>query len=130
VDHLKTLFKVGAIGVGLVLASTAAEAKGCIKGAIVGGLGGHYVGRGMSSLEGGALPHGTARIAGHWPTILGATAGCLGGRYMAQRHARATARPAQPSPSRSAQTPATRSQQAPALGSTQALRSRSIQSGR
>lgn len=131
-DHLKTLLKVGAIGVGLVLASTAAEAKGCIKGAILGGLGGHYAGRGLSSLEGGAVPHGTARIAGHWPTILGATAGCLGGRYMA--HRQATARPAQPSPSRSqaahSQAPATRSQQAPALGSAQGLRSRSIQSGR
>jgi hypothetical protein len=46
----KTLFRIGAISVGLVLASTAAEAKGCIKGAIVGGLAGHYVGRDMLSL--------------------------------------------------------------------------------
>jgi hypothetical protein len=125
-DHLKTLFKVGAIGGGLLLASTAAEAKGCIKGAIVGGLGGHYVGRGMSSLKGRAVPQGTVRAAGHWPTILGAAAGCLGGRYVAQR----PARPAQPAPSRSAQTPATRSGQSPALGSAQASRSRSIESGR
>jgi hypothetical protein len=44
----ENVIPVGAIGVGIVLASTAAEAKGCIKGAIVGGLGGHYVGRGMS----------------------------------------------------------------------------------
>jgi hypothetical protein len=33
-----SLFRIVAISVGLVLASTAAEAKGCIKGAIVGGL--------------------------------------------------------------------------------------------
>jgi hypothetical protein len=129
-DRLKALFKVGAIGAGLVLASTAAEAKGCIKGAIVGGLGGHYVGRGMSSLEGAAVPHGTVRAAGHWPTLLGAVAGCLGGRYVAHRRVDTTARPAQPSPSRSAQTPATHSQRPPALGSAQALRSRSIQPGR
>jgi hypothetical protein len=127
-DGLKRLFKVGAIGVGLVLASTAAEARGCIKGAIVGGLGGHIAGRGMSSLEEtGTVPRGTVRSAGHWPTILGAAAGCLGGRYMAHRH---TARPAQPSSSRSAQIPATGSKQPPPLGSAQALRSRSIQSGR
>ena len=118
--HLKALLKVGAIGLGLVLASTAAEARGCIKGAIVGGLGGHYAGRGMSSLEkAGTVPHGTVRSAGHWPTILGAAAGCLGGRYFAQRQA---ARPAQPSSSRPAQI--TRSKQPPPLGSAQAIRSR------
>jgi hypothetical protein len=66
-DYLKTLFKVGAIGVGLVLASVAAEAKRYIKGAIVGALGGHYVGRGLSSLEVGAVAHDAARIGGHWP---------------------------------------------------------------
>ena len=127
-DHLKTLFKVGAIGLGLVVASTAAEARGCIKGAIVGGLGGHYAGRGMSSLEkAGTVPHGTVRGVGHWPTILGAAAGCLGGRYMAQRQA---TRPAQPSSSRSAQVPATRSKQSPPLGSAQAIRSPPVRSGR
>jgi hypothetical protein len=127
-DRLKTLFRVGAIGVGLILASTAAEAKGCIRGAIVGGLGGHYAGRGMSSLEeSGTVPRGTVRSVGHWPTILGAAAGCLGGRYMAHRR---TAGPAQPSSSRSAQVPATRSKQPPPLGSAQALRSRSVQYGR
>jgi hypothetical protein len=121
-DHVKTLFKIGAISVGLVLASTAAEAKGCIKGAVVGGLGGHYVGRGMSSLG--------ERRAGHWPTVLGAATGCLVGRYEAHRRARAVARAAQPPSSRSAQTPAMRSAQPPPLGSAQALPSRSIQSGR
>jgi hypothetical protein len=120
--HVKTLFRIGAISVGLVLASTAAEAKGCIRGAIVGGLGGHFVGRGLEA--------GTARPAGRWPTILGAATGCVVGRYEANRRARAAARPAQPPPSRSAQTPAARSAQPPLLGSAQALRSRSIQSGR
>src|SRR5262245_22332300 len=108
-DRLKALFKVGTIGLGLVLASTAAEANGCIKGAIAGGLGGHYVGRGLSSLEAGAAPRGSIRVAGHWPTILGAAAGCLGGRLVAQRHAR----PAQSALSRSAQIPTTRSGQQP-----------------
>jgi hypothetical protein len=121
-NRVKTLLRIGAISVGLVLASTAAEARGCIKGAIVGGLGGHYVGRGMSSL-------GEHR-AGRWPTILGAATGCMVGRYEANRRARAAARPAQPPPSRSAQTPATRSAQPPPMGSAQAIRSRSIQSGR
>jgi hypothetical protein len=119
-DHVKTLFRIGAISVGLVLASTAAEAKGCIRGAIVGGLGGHFVGRGLEA--------GTARRAGRWPTILGAATGCVVGRYEANRRARAAARPAQPPPSRS-QTPAPRSAQPPPLGSAQTLRSRSIQSG-
>jgi hypothetical protein len=121
-DHVRTLFRVGAIGVGLILASTAAEAKGCIRGAIVGGLGGHFVGRGLEA--------GTARPAGRWPTILGAATGCLVGRYEADRRARAAARPAQAPPSRSAQTPATRSAQPPPYGSARALPSRSIQSGR
>ena len=75
-DHVKTLFKVGAIGVGLVLAPAAAEAKGCIKGAIVGGIGGHLVGHG----------------------VLGAAAGCLVGRYKARRR---PAAPPRQIPSRS-----------------------------
>jgi hypothetical protein len=121
-DHVKTIFRIGVISVGLVLASTAAEAKGCIKGAIVGGLGGHYVGRGASSL-------GEHR-AGRWPTILGAAAGCVVGRYEANRRARAAAHPTQSPPSRSAQTPARRSAQPPTLGSAQASHSRSIPPGR
>ncbi|MGC5779536.1 hypothetical protein [Methylobacterium sp. NFXW15] len=45
----------------------AAEAKGCIKGAIIGGLAGHYL------AERG---------------VVGAVAGCIGGRYLANRQAR------------------------------------------
>ncbi|ACA18153.1 conserved hypothetical protein [Methylobacterium sp. 4-46] len=52
---------VSALGIG------AAEAKGCIKGAIIGGVAGHYLAnRG----------------------VVGAVAGCLGGRYIASRNAR------------------------------------------
>jgi uncharacterized protein YcfJ len=44
-----------------------AEARGCIKGAIIGGVAGHYLAdRG----------------------VVGAVAGCLGGRYLANRAAR------------------------------------------
>jgi outer membrane lipoprotein SlyB len=45
----------------LTVAAPAANAKGCIKGAVVGGVAGHYVGGG----------HG----------VLGAAAGCLVGRH-------------------------------------------------
>ena len=48
-------------------AAGAAEAKGCIKGAIIGGVAGHYLAdRG----------------------IVGAVAGCLTGRYIASRNAK------------------------------------------
>jgi hypothetical protein len=133
--HVKTLFKIGAISVGLLVASTAAEAKGCIKGAIVGGVGGHYIGRGISSLEEaraarrGTVPGAVARHR-RWPTVVGAVAGCVAGREAAHRRAHAAARPAQPRPSRSAQTPAMRSVQPPAFGSAKSLHSRSIEPGR
>ena len=52
----------------LALAAPPADAKGCMKGAAVGGVAGHYVGSG----------HG----------VLGATAGCLVGRHNAKKHAR------------------------------------------
>lgn len=52
----------------MTLASVgAAEAKGCIKGAIIGGIAGHYL------AERG---------------IVGAVAGCLAGRALANRRAR------------------------------------------
>lgn len=51
----------------LVVGAGQAEAKGCIKGAIIGGAAGHYLAnRG----------------------VVGAVAGCLGGRYLANRAAR------------------------------------------
>ena len=52
----------------LAMAAPAANAKGCIKGAVVGGAAGHYVGSG----------HGA----------LGAAAGCLVGRHHANKQER------------------------------------------
>ena len=61
VGHASTIAFVTLMSIG------AAEAKGCIKGAIIGGLAGHYL------AERG---------------VVGAVAGCLGGRYLANRQAR------------------------------------------
>jgi outer membrane lipoprotein SlyB len=59
---MKTIAVIFAVAT-LALASTSADAKGCLKGAAVGGVAGHYAGH-----------HG----------VLGAVAGCIYGR----RHAR------------------------------------------
>jgi hypothetical protein len=59
---MKTIAVLFAVAT-LALASTSADAKGCLKGAAVGGVAGHYAGH-----------HG----------VLGAVAGCIYGR----RHAR------------------------------------------
>jgi hypothetical protein len=61
-----------AIAAGLLLAATAfsaapAEAAGCLKGAVVGGVAGHYM---------------------HHHGLLGATAGCVIGRHEANKQAR------------------------------------------
>ena len=52
----------------LIGTGPAAEAKGCIKGALVGGVAGHYVGKGHA--------------------VAGAAAGCLAGRHIAKKKAR------------------------------------------
>jgi hypothetical protein len=52
---------------GLALASTPASARGCLKGALIGGVAGHFVGH-----------HG----------LLGAGAGCVIGHHEASKHAR------------------------------------------
>lgn len=57
-----------AIVLALAFAAPAANATGCIKGAVVGGAAGHFVGSG----------HG----------LLGAAAGCAVGHHMAKKHAR------------------------------------------
>lgn len=57
-----------AIVLTVALTAPAANAKGCIKGAVVGGVAGHYV------------------VGGHG--VLGAAAGCLVGRHYAKKHAR------------------------------------------
>jgi uncharacterized protein YcfJ len=52
----------------LIGTGPAAEAKGCIKGALVGGVVGHHVGKGHA--------------------VAGAAAGCVAGRHIAKKHAR------------------------------------------
>ncbi len=52
---------------GLALGSTPASARGCLKGALIGGVAGHFVGH-----------HG----------LLGAGAGCIIGHHEATKHAR------------------------------------------
>ena len=52
---------------GLTLSSTPAPARGCLKGAVIGGVAGHFAGH-----------HG----------LLGAGAGCIIGHHEANKHAR------------------------------------------
>jgi hypothetical protein len=52
---------------GLAVSSTPAPARGCLKGAVIGGAAGHFAGH-----------HG----------LLGAGAGCIIGRHEANKHAR------------------------------------------
>ena len=62
---MRTIICLIAAGAVSLLAQTGpAPAKGCIKGALVGGVAGHY--------------------AHH--TFLGAAAGCVAGRHLANRH--------------------------------------------
>jgi hypothetical protein len=76
---MKALVGCAAVAIALATVSTA-DAKGCLKGAAVGGVAGHYAG-----------DHG----------ILGAAAGCVIGRHEANKRARIqhdqTARPARDS---------------------------------
>ena len=64
---MKTTILAIALVSSLTVFSQAAEAKGCLKGAAVGGVGGHLAG-------------------GHG--LLGAGAGCLVGRHMANKKAK------------------------------------------
>ena len=62
---MRAFISLIAVGAVALLAQTGpAPAKGCIKGAIVGGVAGHY-----------AVHH----------TFLGAAAGCVAGRHLANR---------------------------------------------
>ncbi len=63
---MKTPLTLAAVLASALLASGPAQAHGCLKGAFVGGIAGHYMGR-----------HG----------FLGAAAGCLIGRHEAQKSA-------------------------------------------
>ena len=72
---MKSIVIAAGLLVGLAgIAATPADAAGCLKGAVVGGVAGHYVGH-----------HG----------LLGAGAGCLIGRHEANKHAREQAQPNQ-----------------------------------
>lgn len=73
---MKRLLAVSAFALAVSLASHGAEAKGCLKGAAVGGVAGHFVG------------------SGH--TVLGAAAGCLVGRHQANKRDKQARRQAQP----------------------------------
>ncbi|HEY0420852.1 MAG TPA: hypothetical protein VGC80_15155 [Acetobacteraceae bacterium] len=63
---MKSLFLSAALAIGLggMLASEPAQAAGCLKGAAVGGVAGHFAGR---------------------HTLLGAGAGCVIGRHQANK---------------------------------------------
>jgi outer membrane lipoprotein SlyB len=61
------VFGIATVAVCLALGASAADARGCLKGAAVGGVAGHYVGH-----------HG----------FLGAAAGCVIGRHEANKAAR------------------------------------------
>lgn len=63
---MKAVARVSVLAIVTLMGVGAAEAKGCIKGAIIGGIAGHYL------AERG---------------VVGAVAGCLGGRYLANRRA-------------------------------------------
>jgi outer membrane lipoprotein SlyB len=64
---MKSLIAFSSVALLTLAATGPADAKGCIKGAIVGGAAGHYVAH-----------HG----------LLGAAAGCLIGRHEANKHER------------------------------------------
>ena len=64
---MKTSILVIVLVISLTVFSQAAQAKGCLKGAVVGGVGGHVAG-------------------GHG--LLGAGAGCLVGRHIANKKAK------------------------------------------
>jgi hypothetical protein len=61
------LLLIALVASGLALASTGADAKGCLKGAVVGGAAGHFAGH-----------HG----------LLGAAAGCAIGHHQANKAAK------------------------------------------
>ncbi|HEY1637284.1 MAG TPA: hypothetical protein VGF62_02070 [Rhizomicrobium sp.] len=61
---MKAMSILAAAGLLMFVGNTAAEAKGCIKGAMVGGVAGHFM---------------------HHHTLLGAAAGCVIGHHVAHK---------------------------------------------
>jgi hypothetical protein len=74
---MKALLFGCALSLALAAAAMPADAKGCIKGALIGGIAGHYASR-----------HG----------FLGAAAGCVVGHHLAKRHRTATQNSSPPQP--------------------------------
>jgi hypothetical protein len=74
---MKALLLGCALSLALALTAMPADAKGCIKGALVGGIAGHYASR-----------HG----------FLGAAAGCVVGHHLAKRQQAAKQNQAHPQP--------------------------------
>ena len=64
---MKSIIAFSSVALLILAATGPADAKGCLKGAVVGGAAGHYVAH-----------HG----------LLGAAAGCLIGRHEANKHER------------------------------------------
>jgi len=61
---MKPISILAAAGLLMFVGNSTAEAKGCIKGAVVGGVAGHFM---------------------HRHTLLGAAAGCIIGHHMAHK---------------------------------------------
>jgi len=61
---MKAISVLAAAGLLIFVGNTAAEAKGCIKGAMVGGVAGHFM---------------------HHHALLGAAVGCVIGHHMAHK---------------------------------------------
>jgi outer membrane lipoprotein SlyB len=71
---MKSKILAAALAASMVMLAGTAQAAGCIKGAVVGGIAGHYVGKGHA--------------------VLGAVTGCAVGHHLAKvkRQEQATAR--------------------------------------
>jgi hypothetical protein len=76
-NDMRALLFGWALSLALVAAAMPADAKGCIKGALIGGVAGHYASR-----------HG----------FLGAAAGCVVGHHLAKRRQAATQNSSPPQP--------------------------------
>ena len=72
---MKAFFFGFALTLGLAVTAMPADAKGCIKGALIGGIAGHY-----------SSHHG----------VLGAAAGCVVGHHLATRRAMQNTSPEHP----------------------------------
>jgi hypothetical protein len=75
--NMKALLFGCALSLAFAATAIPADAKGCIKGALIGGVAGHYASR-----------HG----------FLGAAAGCVVGHHLAKRQQAAKQNPAHPPP--------------------------------